>query len=133
MPAFTETVMHPTGNTQAAIEFLSMAAAGDVRAAFERHVAASFRHHNPHFAGDRQSLLAAMEASAAAEPNKAFRVVRAIEEADTVAVFSQLRRAGAGQEYAVVHILRFEDGRIAELWDIVQEVPADAVNALGMF
>lgn len=124
--------MATPGNKQAAIEFLTLAAAGDVRAAFGRHVAASFRHHNPHFAGDRDALLLAMEESAAAEPNKSLHVVRAIEEADTVAVFSRLARA-AGVEYAVVHILRFEHGKIAELWDIVQEVPRHPANANGMF
>lgn len=124
--------MDIAGNKQAAIEFLTMAAAGDVRAAFARHVAASFRHHNPHFAGDRDALMQAMEQNAAAEPDKSLRVVRAIGEADTVAVFSRLARA-AGGEYAVVHILRFEHGKIAELWDVVQEVPQDPANANGMF
>jgi predicted SnoaL-like aldol condensation-catalyzing enzyme len=119
-------------NKATAIEFLAMAAAGDVRAAFERHVADSFRHHNPHFAGDRAALMRAMEESAAAEPNKSLHVVRALEEADTVAVFSRLARA-AGAEYAVVHILRFEHGKIAELWDIVQEVPPHPANEHGMF
>lgn len=120
------------GNKEAAIEFLTMAASGEVRAAFGRHVAASFRHHNPHFAGDRDALMMAMEQSAAAEPNKSLRIVQALEEADTVAVFSRLARA-AGEEYAVVHILRFEHGKIAELWDVVQEVPTPTANEHGMF
>jgi hypothetical protein len=32
-----------------------------------------------------------------------------------------------------VHILRFENSRIAEMWDIAQEIPPDSPNALGMF
>ena len=39
----------------------------------------------------------------------------------------------AGVEIAVVHILRFEGGKIVEMWDIGQEIPADSPNALGMF
>ena len=118
---------------EAAIEFLRMAAAGDVAEAYARHVAPEFKHHNPYFAHDRQSLLDAMSESAATEPNKSFEVMRVIEDADTVAVHSRLSRASANAQYAVVHILRFSDGKIVEMWDIVQEVPADAPNAIGMF
>ena len=120
-------------NKAAAIEFLKMAAAGDVVDAFSRHVAPEFKHHNPHFADDRQSLLDAMSQSAAAEPNKSFEIIQAIEEADTVAVHSRLTRVGAGARYAVVHILKFSRGKIVEMWDIIQEVPADSRNATGMF
>lgn len=125
--------MNTQHNPDIAVEFLTRVASGDVRAAFERHVAPAFRHHNPWFAHDRDALMLAMEQSAAAEPNKAFDVQQVIASGDRVAVFSHLKRAGSPQEYAVVHILRFEDGRIAEMWDIVQEVPADSPNALGMF
>ncbi len=120
-------------NKIAAIEFLKLAAAGDVAEAYARHVAADFAHHNPHFAQDRQTLLDAMAQSAAAEPNRSFDVLQAIEEADRVAVFSRLTRASAGAEFAVVHILRFSAGRIVEMWDVVQAVPAESPNAIGMF
>ena len=33
----------------------------------------------------------------------------------------------------MVHIARLRDGRVAEMWDIGQEVPAESPNALGMF
>ena len=50
-----------------------------------------------------------------------------------VAVLSHLQRAQADQQYAVVHVLRFLDSAIVEMWDIAQEIPADSPNALGMF
>ena len=34
---------------------------------------------------------------------------------------------------AGMELFRFEGDRIAELWDIVQPVPAESVNAVGMF
>jgi predicted SnoaL-like aldol condensation-catalyzing enzyme len=34
---------------------------------------------------------------------------------------------------AVVHILRFEGGKIVEMWDVGQEIPKDSPNALGVF
>jgi predicted SnoaL-like aldol condensation-catalyzing enzyme len=128
-----ESVMATLDIRNAAIEFLTMCASGNVRDAYGRHVAAGFKHHNPYFRSDRTSLLEAMEQSAADEPNKSFDVKLAIASNDTVAVFSHLQRAQTDVDYAVVHILRFEDGKIVEMWDIGQEVPSDSPNELGMF
>ena len=125
--------MATRSNSQIATEFLAMAASGSVREAYERHVADAFTHHNAYFPGDRESLLVAMEQSAASEPNKSFTVKQVIDSGDRVAVFSHLQRAQANQEYAVVHILRFDDSKIVEMWDIAQEIPKDSPNALGMF
>jgi hypothetical protein len=32
-----------------------------------------------------------------------------------------------------VHLFRFEGDRIAELWDVAQPVPAEILNADGVF
>lgn len=114
------------------IAFLEGVARGDVDDAFARHASDDFRHHNPWFAQDRESLREAMKTSATAEPGKRFEVQQAIAEGDRVMVFSRLTRP-QGQVHAVVHIARMSEGRIAEMWDIGQEVPADSPNVLGMF
>ncbi|MNM50156.1 SnoaL-like domain protein [compost metagenome] len=116
-----------------ATTFLTMTASGSVREAYALYVADAFTHHNAYFPGDRESLLVAMEQSAASEPNKSLTVKQVIESGDRVAVLSHLRRAQVDQEYAVVHILRFEGSKIVEMWDVAQEVPKDSPNALGMF
>ena len=120
-------------HVEIAITFLRMCASGDVREAYERFVTANFVHHNAWFAGDRESLLLAMEQSAAAEPNKSFEPKQAIDGGDRVAVLSHLQRASVDAEYAVVHIVRFDGGKIVELWDVGQEIPKDSPNARGMF
>lgn len=124
--------MATTSNKDAAADFLTMCASGKVREAYERYVSASFRHHNPYFPSDRKSLLEAMEKSSIEEPNKSFQVMQAIGSEDTVAVFSRLQRV-QGLSYAVVHILKFDNGKIIEMWDIGQEVPKDSPNEIGMF
>jgi predicted SnoaL-like aldol condensation-catalyzing enzyme len=117
-----------------ATDFLQMCSRGDVRDAYECYVSPDFIHHNAWFPGDRESLLHAMEQSAASEPNKSFEVKQVIDGGDRVAVLSHLKRANGSVEYAVVHIARFgDDGRIAELWDLAQEIPKDSPNTLGMF
>ncbi|MBP1688828.1 MAG: polyketide cyclase [Deltaproteobacteria bacterium] len=106
---------------------------GDVRGAYERHVADGFRHHNPYFAGDAQSLREGMEEDEARNPGKKLDVQVALQEGNYVAVHSRLRRGSAEPDIAVVHIFRFEDGRIVELWDIVQVAPKQIANENGMF
>ena len=125
--------MTARSRTDIATEFLAMCANGQVQEAYDRHVAADFRHHNAWFPADRQSLLDGMAQSAKPEPNKSFSVMQAIVSADRVASLSQLRRAQADADFAVVHILRFEGDKVVEMWDVGQEIPKDSPNTLGMF
>lgn len=125
--------MSTDSNKTAALDFLRRVASGDVDSAYAQYVAPGFRHHNPYFEGDAASLQAGMRDAAAQLPDKRFDVLRAIAEGDLVAVHSRLRLSDERPEMAVVHVLRFEHGRIAELWDIGQAVPAECVNVHGMF
>jgi predicted SnoaL-like aldol condensation-catalyzing enzyme len=117
----------------AAIEFLTLVATGKVREAYERHAGPGFRHHNPWFRGDAESLMTAMEENAAQNPDKTLEVQIALQEGDRVAVFSRVRQRLGDLGGAVVHIFRFEGDRIVELWDVGQEVPEESVNENGMF
>lgn len=117
---------------ETAIEFLRHAASGEVDAAFAL-VAPDFRHHNPFFASDAASLQAGMRDNARRNPDKTFEVQRAIAEGNLVAVHSRIGMPSSGATIAVVHIFRFADGRIAELWDVGQPQPETMPNAAGMF
>ena len=117
----------------AAIEFLTLAASGKVSDAYARHVGAGFRHHNPNFRGDAASLREAMQENAIKNPNKALKVQRALQDGNEVAVFSHVQQHPGDRGGAVVHIFRFEGGRIVELWDVGQAVPENSINENGMF
>lgn len=116
-----------------AIAFLRLVASGEVWEAYRKHVAQNFRHHDPFFAGDAQSLMAAMEENAANAPNKVLEIQRALEDGNLVAVHSWVRQTPEDRGGAVVHIFRFEGDRIVELWDIGQAVPESSPNEHGMF
>jgi predicted SnoaL-like aldol condensation-catalyzing enzyme len=116
-----------------AIEFLKLAASGQVRDAYARHVAKDFRHHNPFFRGDATSLMTAMEQNAREHPAKRLDVLNALEDADLVAVHARVQHGPDEIGYAVFHLFRFVGDRIVELWDVGQEVPASTVNENGMF
>jgi predicted SnoaL-like aldol condensation-catalyzing enzyme len=118
---------------EAAVDFLRLAASGNVRDAYARYVAPSFRHHNPYFRGDAASLQAGMAANAAEYPAKVFEVRRALAEGDLVAVHARVRLTPDGANIALIHIFRFEGDRIAEMWEAAQPVPATSANEYEMF
>jgi len=118
---------------ESAVSFLRQVASGKVREAYDAFVAPHFRHHNAYFRGDAESLRTGMEENAAGFPNKTFEVQRALEDGDLVAVHSRLRLKPDMPEIAAVHIVRFEGGRIVEMWDVGQQVPAESPNENGMF
>ena len=58
---------------------------------------------------------------------------RAFADGDHVIVHVHVRRWPGDAGLAVVDIFRLEGGMIVEHWDVIQDVPADPVNPLGMF
>ena len=116
-----------------AIGFLTTVVAGDVGGAYDQYVGAGFRHHNPYFPGDAASLRKGMADDEPRCPGKQLIVVNALEDGDRVAVHSKLIRHDGNPEMAVVHLFRFEKGRIVELWDVAMVPPAEIVNQHGMF
>jgi predicted SnoaL-like aldol condensation-catalyzing enzyme len=129
----TENNPAPASPKEAAISFLRLAATGKVREAYQKHVAPSFRHHNPFFRGDAESLMIAMEENAAQNPNKALEIQRALEDGELVAVHSRVKPKPGDLGVAVVHIFKFQGDRIVELWDLGQPVPENSPNENGMF
>ena len=116
-----------------AIAFLQLAASGRAREGYDKHAAAGFRHHNAHFDASPDALINAMDANARQFPQKTLDVKLALEDGPLVAVFSHVRHTTDEPGFAVVHIFRFEDSHIVEMWDLAQQVPAASPNANGMF
>ena len=115
-----------------ALEFLRLARAGD-RKGTAALFTANARHHNAYFPAGMPALLDGIAAAAKDGPERPVEVKRVVEEGDIVVVHSHVRKDSADAGYAVVHMLRFEGRRIAELWDLGQEVPAEPINRDGMF
>jgi predicted SnoaL-like aldol condensation-catalyzing enzyme len=121
------------GNKEAAINFLNWASSGRVREAYSKFVAEGFKHHNPYFEGSGEALEAGMQENADQYPDKSFEVKHAIAEGVHVAVHGEVHHKPGDLGAAVIHIFRFENGRIVELWDVGQAVPEKSRNQYGMF
>jgi len=114
-------------------EFFRMVTSGQVREAYEKYVSNDFRHHNAYFKGDRESLLVGMEENEKRFPGKLLEIRHQLEDGDLVATHSRLRFGSDKPEMTVVHIVRFVNDKIAEMWDVGQEIPKDSPNKNGLF
>lgn len=120
-------------NKDIAVSFLKLASSAGVREAYEKFVGAGFRHHNAYFEGSAESLMAGMEENARQNPSKVLEVKHVIAEGEFVVIHSHVRLKPGDSGVALVHIFRFEKGRIVELWDLGQPVPETTPNQYGMF
>jgi predicted SnoaL-like aldol condensation-catalyzing enzyme len=130
--------MEPTGfaasaRKHAAVSFLRMIVAGQIREAYATYVDPAMRHHNAAFPGDAASLERAMEENHAHFPHKILDVKLVLEDGDLVAVYSHIRMTPDHRGFAIAHIFRFAGQRIIEMWDIGQPVPEESPNENGLF
>lgn len=56
---------------------------------------------------------------------------RLVAEGDYVTMFSRRWLPGGGLDIAVADIFRLQDGLIAERWEVVEQIPADAPNPMA--
>ena len=117
-------------NKETALKFLETCALKNPKTAFAEYTNANFKHHNQYFAGDGETLMNAMIEADKTQPNKAFVVKQVFETDDRVACYSLVTKDA--MEIAVVHMFRFENGKISEMWDVGQIIEKDSPNKNGM-
>ncbi len=113
--------------------FLKMATNGKVREAFDMFVAPNFQHHNQYFKGDVESLIDGMEEGYANFSNKKIDFQRVIEEEEFVVVHSKVHLGDKVPEMVLIHLFKFKNDKIVELWEASQPIIADSVNDKGAF
>ncbi len=120
-------------NKEMAVDFLKKVVAGKIDEAYDKYVDMNGKHHDPYFPPGFAALKAAMAENRSQSPDKVYRVVNAIAEGETVAIHGHLVPSPGEKGLVVVHILKFQGGRIVELWDCGQPIPADSPNIDGAF
>lgn len=114
-----------------AISFLKLAGMGQVKKAFDDFIAPDFIHHNQYFEGTREALKIAMSDAHQTSPNKAIEIKKCFEDGTHVISHSLVIKEA--MNIAVVHIFRFRNDKIVELWDLGQEMLQDSPNKNGLF
>jgi predicted SnoaL-like aldol condensation-catalyzing enzyme len=122
-----------------AIEFFQLVAEGKFKDGL-KFFTADCKTHNPYIAGDMNTLTDGMIAANKnmnVERSEAdFKVKHILVEGDLVAVNTELlmSRSNPGKGgLRQVHLFRFEGNKIAEYWDITQQILESMPNAKGAF
>ncbi len=118
---------------QTAVQFLQLVVAGHIEEAYRRFVDMKGKHHNPFFAAGFPALQRAMMDNHRQFPNKRITPRNVIADGDLVAVHSHLVMSPGEKGMTTVHLFRFRDDKIVELWDCGQPVPDDSPNGDGAF
>jgi predicted SnoaL-like aldol condensation-catalyzing enzyme len=99
----------------------------DVRAAFEKYVAADYIQHNPGIGDGRDAAIVALEPMLS-RPGSRFEVKRILVDGDMAMIHLHGRGGNEGRGGAVADIYRLKDGRIVEHWDVLQPIVETTVS-----
>lgn len=114
-----------------AIKFLQLVVEGKIDEAYEKYVDMNGKHHNLYFPAGFPALKEAMKENHNLFPGKVFEIKNIVAQDDMTAIHSYIK-AGDTQ-IAVVHLFRFKNGKIIEMWDVGQEIPKETINNDGAF
>ena len=125
--------MNINSNREIAMSFFDLLESREFRKWFDKHTSQDFIHHNQYFKGDRESLILAIEEDARNNLDKQVEIKMTLEDGDLVTTYSHVKQNPDDPGFALVHIFRFVDSRIVEIWDINQAILEDSPNKNGMF
>jgi predicted SnoaL-like aldol condensation-catalyzing enzyme len=103
-----------------------------VREACDYLVAATYRQHNPTIQDGPEPAIVMLTPKFDGSPDSTFEIQRILVDGDLAMV--HVKASGPGRpDAAVADIYRFEDGRIVEHWDVLQQMPAQPVHDHPLF
>ncbi|MRD39408.1 pyruvate kinase [Bacillus thuringiensis] len=98
-----------------------------------KYVSEDYKQHNPFVADGRKAFMGFFKEDFVKNPNSSAEIKRVVAEGDTVALHVHSRTNSQDKGVAIVDIFRIKDGKIAEHWDVIQEIPNEAANDNTMF
>ncbi|MFD8007115.1 MULTISPECIES: nuclear transport factor 2 family protein [Streptomyces] len=99
----------------------------------DRFVRPDYIQHNPLAPDGAEALKAFGTAWRQQYPDATYDIKRVISEGDLVLLHSSIVLAPGTRGIAAFDIFRFQGGKIAEHWDVLQDVPATTANGNDMF
>ncbi len=120
-------------NREAALDFLKMVIIGKIEEAYRKYIDMKGKHHNVYYPADFRTLKQGMIENYAQFPDKQFKLKHILADGNLVVVHSNIVLKPGEPGIAAVHIFRFTDGKIVEMWDVGQPVPIDSPNKAGAF
>jgi predicted SnoaL-like aldol condensation-catalyzing enzyme len=120
-------------NKQNAINFYRTAYLGNPSEAVEKYVGAEYIQHNPLVGNGKEAFIHYFDKMAKDYPEKQITFIRAVAEADLVALHTH-QIWPENDQYVTMDFFRFDDnGKIVEHWDSIQAVPSETKNGNTMY
>lgn len=91
-----------------------------------------YKQHNPQAANGREGLLSHVADLQAQYPNRKIEFIHLFVDGDYVITHIHFSLIPGVREVVGMDIFRFEGDRIAEHWDVIQEIPEQSANDNGM-
>ncbi|MGV9613992.1 nuclear transport factor 2 family protein [Nocardia xishanensis] len=101
--------------------------------AARRYLSDDYIQHNPLIADGVEGLRARLAFLGQTFPALSVKVERLVAEGDYVVAHVHAVRVPGRRGVAIMDIFRLDNGRLAEHWDVMQDIPEDALNQNGMF
>jgi predicted SnoaL-like aldol condensation-catalyzing enzyme len=101
------------------------------QAVIDQYIADTYIQHNPSLPDGREALKKGVAVWFKGQPKNTVDVRHL--GADGNFVYIHTKSKMGNKTYSILDIFRLENGKIAEHWDIMQEVPAKSANAHPMF
>lgn len=101
------------------------------QAVIDQYIADTYIQHNPSLPDGREALKKGVAVWFKGQPKDTVDVRHL--GADGNFVYIHTKSKMGNKTYSILDIFRLENGKIAEHWDIMQEVPAKSANAHPMF
>jgi predicted SnoaL-like aldol condensation-catalyzing enzyme len=89
--------------------------------------------HNPQIGDGVAGLRARLRQLKAGFPELRVWVKRVVAEGDLVAAHVHAVRVPGQLGVAIMDMFRFEDGKLVEHWDVMQDIPEESQNSNGLF
>ncbi len=120
-------------NKKAVLEFYDKALNQKDWEAASKYLGPKYIQHNPSVADGHEGLKNLLSFLREKFPALRSEIKRAFAEGDYVILHVHSVREPGQRGRAIVDIFRLEHGKIAEHWDVIQDVPEKAANQNGMF
>ena len=92
-----------------------------------------YKQHNPQAEDGRDGLLRHVADLDAEYPNRKISFLHLFVDGDYVITHIHFSLSPGKMEAVGMDIFRFEGNKIAEHWDVIQQIPAYSANTNGMF
>ncbi|GAA1683099.1 ester cyclase [Nonomuraea maheshkhaliensis] len=120
-------------NKQTVLDFYEAAFNAKDFAAAAELVGDGYTQHNPLIADGADGLQARLRHLKETFPALRVEVRRLLAEDDYVVGHVHAVRVPGQRGTAIMDIFRLKDGKLVEHWDVMQEIPEEALNRNGMF